>query len=120
MESDQSIDLNDKVPSSRIGTGYQFQREHYQHFALSILVSSIQIALQIILYELRILLEKHEQHSFQGSRECLFVRTDFFPSPLENPVHSPNLDFLLPFDNGSPKLESGSTSRLDLSTLESV
>ena len=88
-----------------IGAACQFHEEQYQHFAFSILFCVIQIALQIILSELRILLEKHDQLSFQRSREHLFVRTELFPFPFEKVALSPILD---------------STSRMDFSTLECV
>ena len=59
-----------------------------------IIFRPFQIALQIILSEMHILLEKHDQLSCQRSREYVFVRTEFFPFPFENLAHSPNLRFL--------------------------
>ena len=92
-----TIDLRDRVPSSGIGTACQYHKEQYQHFALSILSCPMQAALQIILSEPQILLEKLDQLSFQGSHEYLFVRTESFPFPFENLARSPNLDFFLTF-----------------------
>ena len=66
FESDQSIDLPDQVPSSGIGAACQFQKEQYQHFAFHILFCLIQPALQIILSEPQILLDKLDQLSSQG------------------------------------------------------
>ena len=74
-----TIDLRDRVPSSGIGTACQYHKEQYQHFALSILSCPMQTALQIILSEPQILLEKLDQLSFQGSHEYSCVRTEFFP-----------------------------------------
>ena len=91
--SNVTIDLHDRVPSSGIGTACQYHKEQYQHFAFSILFCPMQTALQIILSELRILLEKHDQLTFQGSHEYLFVQKEFFPFPFENLALSPILDF---------------------------
>ena len=52
--------------------------------------------------ELRSLLEKHDQHSFQGICECLFVRREFIPFPFENPTHSKSR-FLLSFRQRFPE-----------------
>ena len=93
FESDQSIDLPDKVPSSGIGAACQFHKEPSQHFAFSILFCQIQTGPQIIVFELRSLLEKHGQLSFHGSHEHLFVWTEFFPFPFGKLAHSPILDF---------------------------
>ena len=74
---DQTIGLPDTVPSSGIRDVGQ----------------SIQPALQIILSEPPILLEKLDQLSFQGIREGFSVQTKFFPFPFEKVAHSPILDF---------------------------
>ena len=55
---------------------------------VSTLFCPIQTVLQTISSELRSLLEKYDQPSFQGIRECLFVPTEFIPFPFENPAHS--------------------------------
>ena len=54
-----------------------FHKEQWQHFAYTSLFCTIQTALQITLSELHILLDKHDQLSLQGSRECLIVPTEF-------------------------------------------
>ena len=51
LKSDQSIDLPDKVPSSKIGAASQFHEEQCQQFAF---FCPIQTTLQIILFDLRI------------------------------------------------------------------
>ena len=73
----------DKVPSSGIGAACQFHKEQYLHSAFSILFCPRLTALQILLSERQILLEKHHQLSFQGCREYLFVRTEFCRFPFE-------------------------------------
>ena len=66
---DQTIDLADGVPSSGIGAACQFHKEQYQYFAFPTLFCPIQRALQIILAEPQILLEKLDQLFF--SREYM-------------------------------------------------
>ena len=106
----------DKVPSSGIGAACQSHKEQYLHSAFSTLFCPILTALQVILSELQSLLEEHHQLlSKEVVNICLFGQNSVA-------FHLRNLRsrFLSPFDNGFPKLDNGSTSRLDFSTLECV
>ena len=65
LEFDLSIDSLDEVPSSGIGAEHQFHEELRLHFASSILFCPIQTALQTTVSELRSLLGRLDQLSFQ-------------------------------------------------------
>ena len=83
---DQTIDVPDKVPTSGLELHPSFtkSKNSISHFPL---LSPNQIALQIILTELRTIsfLFKEVMNTF--------VRTEFFPFPFENFAHSAILDF---------------------------
>ena len=72
----KTIDLPDKVPSSGLEATFQFHEEQFQHFAFSILLCPVQLAPQIILSELQILLESSITFVFKEDvNVSLFGRT---------------------------------------------
>ena len=84
--------MPDKIPSSGIGAACPFHEEQCQHFAFSILFCPIQIALHIILSELRILLETNDQLSFKEVVKVSLFGQSYCPFPFENPANSPYLE----------------------------
>ena len=72
----KTIDLPDKVPSSGLEAAFLFHKEQFQHFAFSMLFCPIQLAPQIILSELQILLESSFSFVFKEDvNVSLFGRT---------------------------------------------
>ena len=119
FEPDQAIDSPVRAPLSRIQAVGFLHEEQYQHFAFLILFCPFQTALQIILSEPQVLLEKLDPLSCQGTHEGFSGPTDFSPFPFEKVARSHILDFvhLLTYENvsthrtGFPMLENKSVSR---------